>query len=88
MWFTNLDSLVWQLVYGPQLTAEIEYNSTVNPRGIPGKGKPCDLPMEHLNKVFKDFHDPRASLTWVRAQSVVAGLLRDVSKASIVWRRE
>jgi hypothetical protein len=30
----------------------------------------------------------RASLTWLRAQSVVAGLLGDVSKAFSVWRRE
>ena len=40
-------------VFSPRMAAQLKWSRTVNTHGRPGKNVPCDLHMEHLNRVCK-----------------------------------
>lgn len=39
--------------FSPRMAAQLKWGRTVNTHGRPGKNVPCDLHMEHLNRVLK-----------------------------------
>lgn len=44
----------YQFLLSPRLAYQLKWNRTVNVHGRPGRNIPCDLHMEHLNRVCKD----------------------------------
>lgn len=49
--FTLLAQL--NLIFSPRMAVQLKWNHTVNVHGRPGRNIPCDLHMEHLNRVCK-----------------------------------
>lgn len=49
--FTLLAQL--NLIFSPRMAAQLKWSRTVNVHGRPGRNIPCDLHMEHLNRVCK-----------------------------------
>jgi hypothetical protein len=56
------------------------YGTTINKTGMFGNGKFVDLEVEHHNKIFKDFYNPKSDASWLNAQMIMAGNMRQLVK--------